>query len=215
MAGAAFLGALGVAAALRCFKEEGQLACAEGTLPLDSFAPPALALSVLKEEQARLVATYLVQRDQAGRSDRVAPGSRGQSDRERRTVPSAAAPDSAPGPEGAIAALTRLSDQIAQLKQDVDGQLLWVEAEDQREGEFLDRYLALVPAAGRGAKVDLVLWFPRAWQAARHCNRAEELTDALRHLIRYRQAPWAGQALAGMLAQRGAGQEPEGPLEAP
>lgn len=141
--------------------------------------------------------------------------SRLQSGPDQTTPPAVAAPQSAPRLKAAIAALTQLSDQITQLKLDVDGQLLWVYAENRCDDEFLERYLDLLSAGAPGPRTDPVLWFDRAWQAARHCNRAEELTDALRHLIRYRQAAWANRALAAMLEQRWKDRRSDAPLDEP
>jgi hypothetical protein len=79
----------------------------------------------------------------------------------------------------------------------MDCRLLGVYAQSRRDREFVDHYLHLVREASEHG--ELVVWFPYAVEAARRCGRQEELTDALRHEIRFRECTGTTRSLAGLL----------------
>jgi hypothetical protein len=156
---------------------------ADGSLPLDSFSQPSLALALLKQEAARLLAAYLQQRDQ------VSPA-------EHEAVP----PLQDSRLDAAMAPVARLHRQIEELGFDLDCRLLWLYAENHRHREFLDRYLHLVQEAPR--RTEVAVWYAYAFAAARGCGRSEELADALEHVVRFRERAGTVQTLAGLLEAR-------------
>jgi hypothetical protein len=156
---------------------------AAGALPLDSFSQPSLALALLKQEAARLLAAYLQQRDL------FSPAA-------HEAVP----PLQDSRLDAAMAPVARLHRQIEELGFDLDCRLLWLYAENHRHREFLDRYLHLVQEAPR--RTEVAVWYAHAFAAARGCGRSEELADALQHVVRFRERAGTVQTLARLLEAR-------------
>lgn len=213
-AGSALLCLPGLGMGWGRFADDGEFGSAEGSLPLDSFATPSLALAVLRQEAAHLQAAYLQLRDQVNDGEAAQAGDA----RHGSTGDSAAGPATpslrASGLEGAIASVARFHCQIQELlHRDLDCRLLWIWAENHCPREFLDRYPHLVQAAPQ--RTEVVLWFAPALEAARCCGRSEELAEVLRHAVRIREKAGAIKPLAGLLEERGLDKPPAFSREGP
>lgn len=171
----------------------------DGMLPLDSFSPPSLASAVLEREAQRLLVIYAERRDEAGYPQLQPAAERGPGADSGTAGPSLTDPATTSAVEAAIAPVTRLHAQVQGLNLDLDCRLLGVYFENRHYGEFLDRYLHMVlEAPGRS---EVAVWSSAAREAARACGRTDELTEALRHAVRFRPEAKNRETLEGLLEQ--------------
>ena len=170
---------------------------------LDSFSEPSLALAVLQQEAERLMLpdSQIGIRMQGSRSvplhDSSAPGktlglgsvsgSEVGSDSPAASKVSAAAP------------LAKLRSGVQKLEIDLDRKLLVAFYQHQSWSEFVDCYLRLVQLVPEGYGVPE--WEMHALECAQKCGRAEEVADALWHLVRFHPNLPGVQRLRPMLEQ--------------
>jgi hypothetical protein len=156
--------------------------------PLDSFSAPSLALSALNREALRLIMAYTQHRDKKPATSASLP---------RHSV-------SFGGPtavSGVIEPIAKLDAQVQRLKSELDCRLLWIYAENGREQQFLDRYLALLAEAP--GTPDVNMWMPQAINFAQRCGRTDELVDALTHFARFNGTAQRAQSVRDLLSAKG------------
>jgi hypothetical protein len=169
---------------------------------LDSFSESSVALAVLKQEADRLVSVYALDRDQAGASEsahllagvplgaQAAPASSSSSP---PSLHQPAAPETS-----AIKLLATLHAGVQDLEADLNRDLIGAYCQNGSWSEFLDCYLRLVQQSPEQPGV--AGWAPFALACAQKYGRAEEVADALRHVIRFHGNLRSAKGLRAVLA---------------
>lgn len=154
---------------------------------LDSFSESSVALAVLKQEADRLVSVYALDRDQAGASESahllagVPVGAQAEPASRSSSLPAfhqPAAPETS-----AIKLMASLHAEVQELEADLNRDLIGAYCQNGSWNEFLDCYLRFVQQSSEQPGV--AGWAPFALACAQKCGRAEEVADALRHVIRF------------------------------
>jgi hypothetical protein len=191
------------------FKPDGLFGAADlakSAPALDSFSEPSVGLAVVKQEAEQLMLAYAQSRDEAaaGRSGPVHDGA---------ATAGQAAPGSGGGlPAGfsraaareasAVKLMAQLDAEVQDLGIDLDLKLLATYAQNNSCNEFLDCYLRLAQQVA--ALPWVAVWSPQALECARKCGRAEEVTDALRHVICFQPNLHCAEWISGVLQRWGA-----------
>jgi hypothetical protein len=176
---------------------------------LDSFSGPSVGLAVLKREADQLMAVY------AGNKQEARP-SWAASFHERAATGSHAVPASTHSSPAALEApvaraasalklIAKLHGEVQDLEVDLDWKLMTAYCQNHSCDEFLDCYLRLVPRAPQRPWVMLWRWY--ALECARKCGRAEEIADALNHVVRFQQNLYSARERGALLEMRAALEE--------
>ena len=174
----------------------------DGTLQLDSFSPPSVALAILKREAHQLLVACVQKRERTETPHLPRPAAAtSTSAGDRASLDPSTETALRPQLEAAITSVTRLDAQIKDLSFELDCRFLAIAFENRRYHEFVDHYLHLVLEAPGRAEV--LLWWSQALDCAQECGRTEELTDALRHVIRFREDCRNVREVARLFEQRG------------
>jgi hypothetical protein len=167
---------------------------------LDSFSPPSVATSVLRQEAERLLLVYTRERDEERKPKH--PGKTGSSSEAHGVAPFWGAPGDLlrkPGSQATVGEMEELHAELRSLEVDVDRKLMLICFENQRWDELLDRYLEFVQVAPENSYV--LTWAPNALDCARLCSRTKEVRDALENVIRFHGQTKIAVRLAEVLAQ--------------
>jgi hypothetical protein len=176
----------------------------DNTPLLDSFSEPSVGLAVLKQEAERLMSNYSQNRNEVEMyrstqlSDSAATGTKevaGSVSSWLAAVNSAAAQE-----DSALKRLEKLRTDVQELEVDLDWKLMTAYSQNDSCNEFLDCYLRLVHQAPERPWV--LFWRKYALECARNCGRAEEVTDALRHLLRFQQNLFSARERRALLKMR-------------
>jgi hypothetical protein len=175
----------------------------DGIVSFDSFSEPAVACAILTQEAERLLLVYLEREGEQSllleehavliAEPAVKPG----------TLPGNGAPALAEGQSGAKASALRslnvLETQVRSLELSLVRSLLVVYAGQQSWDKYVDCYLQLIrEEPGRS---DVVVYARCALDAAAECGRAEELADALHHVVRFHPELKTAAGLKDVLAE--------------
>jgi hypothetical protein len=98
-----------------------------------------------------------------------------------------------------VEAAEKLRDEIQRLKTDLDLTLMVVYLENGYWDEFLDVYLQFLQEAPENRLVGD--WLRDVLRASEHCGRTEEITESLRHFVRYHSHSKTATALSAMLLE--------------
>jgi hypothetical protein len=159
----------------------------DGVASFDSFSEPAVAYAILSREAERLLLLYREMRDQelisqawlAGAS--VQPAS--QSGTGQLTGPLTGAGNRSELQTLPIQSLTALDAQVQNLHVSLGGKLLSVYYDHRSWNEFVDCYLQLAGEAP--GQIEVSLWARCALDCSQKCGRAQEVEDALQHIVRF------------------------------
>lgn len=177
---------------------------------LDSFSQPSVGLAVLRqaaeqsflafhEHHAEVQASHL-----AALLDSPAPGAEAGS---ASVNSSPETSNRATRPEiSALKRLAKLQAEVHALDIDLDCKLLGVYCRSDSRKEFLDCYLRTLQQAPERP------WMPYRWYAvesAQNCGRAEELADALRHVLQFQSHSYGAGTRIAMLEMKAALEEGE------
>jgi hypothetical protein len=158
-----------------------------GVSPLDSFSEPSTAAAILKQEAESLLFDYTEARDtvwssaaSAGHDSRPT-GSRGNVESNPSRFAGCA--------RGSVLEVSRirpleeLQATIQDLNLEVYQKLLVVYSENHLDNELLDTFLRLLEVAPDCPEV--LDWVRIALDSSQHCDRTEEVQEALLHTIRF------------------------------
>ncbi len=167
----------------------------------DSFSEPSVACAVLKQQAERLLLEHRKEwdwqrsspnlRNEAG-AERAAGSKAGQ----RTDRLTASARRSQPP---SIESLHGLDVQVQAVQLSLARKLLVVYADHEMWDEFVDCYLQLLWE--RPVHDGYFLFIPFALECSEKCGRAEELADALRHIVRFHPEIKSSNYLKASLAE--------------
>jgi Glu-tRNA(Gln) amidotransferase subunit E-like FAD-binding protein len=126
-----------------------------GVSPLDSFSQPAVASAILKEQAEQLLFDYTQVRDSASKANLLS----------------------------SIRPLQNLHAGVRYVDIDLVEKLLVVYSDNHFDRELVDSFLQFLQSAPESPEV--LQWVRYALDSAEHCNRTEEVEDAIRHVVRF------------------------------
>ena len=178
-----------------------------GNIPdLDSFSEPSVGLAVLKLEAERLVLAYHEIRNQeeishwAALHDSAAAGPQGSPG----SVSNSSAPFIRPAAreDSALKRMAKLHAEVQDLEVYLNRNLMAAYSLNDSCSEFLDCYLRLLHQAPKLQKRHgMQDWTWSALQCARKCGRAEEVADALQHVVRFQRDLSGAETMRAILEQ--------------
>lgn len=158
-----------------------------GVAPLDSFSEPAVAATLLRREADNLFSSFT-----EARNDADYPGTPAldQGARSRAWNPLDAV---GPKPREMSATeiqllqrLEKLRATVRELNQDVDEKLLAIGSKNGNANDLVDCFLDLLNNCPE--RPEILEWVEPALDSADSCGRADELQDALEHVLRFRRS---------------------------
>jgi len=173
-------------------------------IPLDSFSKPALACAVLKQEAELLMQAYLESRDEiaaarwlkaAGEAP-SAPGS--GAGQETRGLGSMGHLTGSEIPE--VQSLRALDARVQDLQRDLSVSLLAVYLDHGWWSAYVDRYLQVIRESPQ--RDEVTHYVRSALECAGKCGRAEEVLDALQHIVRFHPELRTAGLLVEVLAEQ-------------
>ena len=135
---------------------------------MDSFSEPSVGLAVLKQEAEQLMLESTQNRGLLEASQMVSSQTKRASGVEA----------------SALESLAKLHSDVRDLGLDLNWKLMALYSQNDWCDEFLDCYLRSVQQAAE-SPAGLAVWTFYALDCARKCGRADEVADALRHIIRF------------------------------
>jgi hypothetical protein len=147
-----------------------------GVSPLDSFSEPSTAAAILKQEAESLMFVYTEARDTE--LSRVALADHGS-----RPIRFAGFARGSVLEVSRIRPLEDLQATVQDLNVDVYQKLLVVYSQNHFDNELLDTFLRLLQVAPE--RPEVLGWVRTALDSSQHCDRREELQEALVHTIRF------------------------------
>jgi hypothetical protein len=174
---------------------------AKGAPALDSFSEPSVGLALVKQEAAQLMLAYTESREEAKASqsgpldDNAATGA--PAGPTSGTSSPAAFNSPAAREASTIKLIAKLHGEVLDLENDLDRKLTTAYYQNASCNEFLDCYLRLLQQTPGSSWV--ALWLRYALECAGKCGRAEEVADALHHVIQFQQNLPSAEAIRAAL----------------
>jgi hypothetical protein len=165
-----------------------------GVAPLDSFSEPAIAATLLKRESENLFSRFTEARNDADYPGTPSLNERALSGSKRLDDGDGVAWKLREMSAAEIQLLQRLEKlraTIRELNQDVDQKLLVIDFKNRSANDLVDCFLELLHNCPEHPEI--LEWVDSAMDSAESCGRADELQDALRHVLRFQSSlPTAG-----------------------
>jgi len=156
---------------------------------LDSFSEPSVGLALLRQRAADLMFAYQEDRNQsrAPQSEPLQEGTATGAGARPSPISSSPIAFNRPAPPEvpALREFWQLRAELRDLDLDLDWKLMGVNCMNGWDVQFLDCYLRLVAQLPLEHKPGIEVWTPYALRCAEKRGRAQEVTDALHHAIRF------------------------------
>jgi hypothetical protein len=156
---------------------------------LDSFSEPSVGLALLRQRAADLMFAYQEDRNQsrAPQSEPLQEGTATGTGARPSPISSSLIAFNRPAPPEvpALREFWQLRAELRDLDLDLDWKLMGVYCMNGWDDQFLDCYLRLVTQLPLEHKPGIEVWTPYALGCAEKRGRAQEVTDALHHAIRF------------------------------
>ncbi len=160
-----------------------------GVAPLDSFSEPAIAATLLRREAENLFSSFTEARNDADYPGTLPLNKRASSVTRKPDDGDAVGwkPREMSTTENQLLQrLEKLRATLRELSQDVDQKLLVIGLKNRNANDLVDCFLELLHNCPE--RPEILEWVEPALDSAESCGRADELQDALEHVLRFQKS---------------------------